>query len=90
LTYTKAKEQGIATAQLPIGKFLQMDSRKVLTVNQMIDILLNYGQTSSWEVAFRAVIPKRKKAQLKETEEKQDEEHKEGDVADENVRSEGL
>eukprot|EP01127_Copromyxa_protea_P005878 TRINITY_DN1570_c0_g1_i2.p1 TRINITY_DN1570_c0_g1~~TRINITY_DN1570_c0_g1_i2.p1 ORF type:complete len:210 (-),score=64.06 TRINITY_DN1570_c0_g1_i2:162-791(-) len=76
LTYDKAKEQGIETAQLPIGKFLQMDSRKVLTVNQMIDILLSYGQTGSWETAFRSVIPKRKKACLKDASKAEEEETK--------------
>lgn len=39
-----------------------METRKVLTVNQMVEILVNYGQSKSWETAFHAAIPKRKKA----------------------------
>jgi hypothetical protein len=33
ITYKIAEEQGIATAQLPIGEYLHMATRKVLTVN---------------------------------------------------------
>jgi len=36
LTHRQATERGIATVKLPIGEYLQGDSRKVLTVNQGI------------------------------------------------------
>lgn len=61
----KAVSQEIETGQLPIGKYMQIASRKVLTVNQVFDIMINYEKTHSWEHAFQAVIPKRKKAELK-------------------------
>ena len=32
LTLDKANKEGIKTARLPIGKFLEMSERKVLTV----------------------------------------------------------
>lgn len=37
-----------------------MPSRKVLTVNQVFDILLEWVEHRDWEKAFYAVIPKRK------------------------------
>lgn len=33
ITYKRAQEQGISHAQLPLGVFVKMNSRKVLAVN---------------------------------------------------------
>lgn len=60
ITLNKATAQNIATAQLPIGKYLHLNSRKVLTVNQIVEILLNYDVTKNWETAFLKTIPQRK------------------------------
>ncbi|KAJ1974936.1 tRNA (guanine(9)-N(1))-methyltransferase [Dimargaris verticillata] len=60
LTFKKAQEQGIATAQLPIGDHLKMASRKVLTVNQVLDILLHVLDTKDWKQSLMTVIPPRK------------------------------
>jgi len=57
----KAKSQGIRTARLPIGVFLnELPTRKVLTVNQVCDILLYWIATRDWKAAFHAVVPPRK------------------------------
>ncbi|KAG6828658.1 hypothetical protein H0H92_007127 [Tricholoma furcatifolium] len=61
LCLNKAQESGIRTARLPIGRYLAaLPTRKVLTVNQVFEILLKWVETKDWEQAFYSVIPKRK------------------------------
>ncbi|KAI8061711.1 guanine-1-methyltransferase-domain-containing protein [Gongronella butleri] len=60
LCQKKAAAQGIATAQLPIGDYIQMASRKVLTVNQVYEIMLKWIEHRDWQKAFQEVIPQRK------------------------------
>ena len=37
-----------------------MPTRKVLTVNQVFDIMIKYNECQDWRLAFETVIPKRK------------------------------
>ncbi|KAG7447522.1 uncharacterized protein BT62DRAFT_993212 [Guyanagaster necrorhizus] len=61
LCLDKAKESGIRTACLPIGRYLEnLPTRKVLTVNQVFEIMLKWVETRDWETSLYAVIPKRK------------------------------
>ncbi|CAO3611714.1 unnamed protein product [Cunninghamella echinulata] len=60
LCQEKATKQGIATAQLPIGDYIQMASRKVLTVNQVYEIMIKWVEYRDWEKAFLDIIPQRK------------------------------
>jgi tRNA (guanine9-N1)-methyltransferase len=60
LTAKLAAERGIATARLPIGDYVHLASRKVLTINHVFEILLEYLATGSWSKAFFKVIPERK------------------------------
>ncbi|KAG6891705.1 hypothetical protein C0992_010108 [Termitomyces sp. T32_za158] len=61
LCLNKAKLSGVRTARLPIGRYLaSLPTRKILTVNQVFEILLKWVETRSWEEALYAVIPKRK------------------------------
>ena len=47
----KAIKDAIRTARLPIGKYVsEMKSRKVLTVNQVVEILVKWTETRDWEI----------------------------------------
>nr|XP_056711141.1 tRNA methyltransferase 10 homolog A [Euleptes europaea] len=86
ITYKRAQELGISHAQLPLGIFVKMNSRKVLAVNHVFEIILAYLEKRVWEEAFFTVLPPRKGAKplkeitdasmckLKESVEVQDEE----------------
>ncbi|CEG84047.1 Putative tRNA (Guanine-N1)-methyltransferase [Rhizopus microsporus] len=60
LCKNKADEQGIKTARLPIGDYLKISSRKVLTVNHVVEIMIKWLDCRNWEQAFLEVIPERK------------------------------
>lgn len=60
LCYQRAQERGFAHAQLPIGQYVKMSTRKVLTINHVFEILLTYSITKDWKDAFFKVLPNRK------------------------------
>ncbi|XP_066488233.1 tRNA methyltransferase 10 homolog A isoform X2 [Tiliqua scincoides] len=62
ITYKRAQELGISHAQLPLGIFVKMNSRKVLAVNHVYEIILAYLEKRNWEEAFFTVLPQRKGA----------------------------
>lgn len=84
LCYKRACEMGIPTAKLPIGEYMTMQSRTVLAVNHVVEIMLKWLVTGDWGEAFLSVIPKRKEAKLKtkKGEEKQGEEDDSEDEAE--------
>ncbi|KYO37983.1 tRNA methyltransferase 10 homolog A [Alligator mississippiensis] len=62
ITYRKALEEGINHAQLPLGNFVKMNTRKVLAVNHVFEIILAYLEKRDWKEAFFSVLPQRKGA----------------------------
>jgi tRNA (guanine9-N1)-methyltransferase len=65
ICYKSAMDRGIKTAKLPIGEFLEMSSRYVLTTNHVNEIMLRWLELGDWGEAFMKVIPKRKGGSLK-------------------------
>ncbi|CAG7556596.1 unnamed protein product [Fusarium equiseti] len=68
LCYKRARAHGIRTARLPIGQYMVMQSRAVLTTNHVVEIMLKWLEYENWGDAFMSVIPKRKGGQLKQQE----------------------
>ncbi len=65
ICYKRAMDRGMKTAKLPIGEYMQMDSRFVLTTNHVLEIMLRWLELGNWGEAFERVIPKRKGGVLK-------------------------
>lgn len=72
---SQSPEHNIQTAKLPIGEYMTMQSRSVLAVNHVVEIMLKYMETGDWGKAFLHVIPKRKEAKLKGTADKKHKSH---------------
>jgi tRNA (guanine9-N1)-methyltransferase len=66
ICYKRATEQGVKTAKLPIGEYLQMASRSVLATNHVVEIMLKWLELKDWGEAFMQVMPKRKGGILKQ------------------------
>uniref|UniRef100_A0A0N4ZYN1 tRNA (guanine(9)-N(1))-methyltransferase n=1 Tax=Parastrongyloides trichosuri TaxID=131310 RepID=A0A0N4ZYN1_PARTI len=60
LTLDIANKAGIKHAKLPIGDYMKLKTRNVLTINQVYEIILRYTESKNWEKAFFDVIPRRK------------------------------
>jgi tRNA (guanine9-N1)-methyltransferase len=65
-TYNRAVALGVATARLPIDEHLHaMAATKVLTVNHVFELLLQYRQhKGDWKAALQEVLPSRKEAKF--------------------------
>jgi tRNA (guanine9-N1)-methyltransferase len=69
ICYRRAVALGIPTAKLPIGEYMVMQSRTVLAVNHVVEIMLRWLEEGDWGTAFERVIPKRKGGVLRGKEE---------------------
>ncbi|UMM29199.1 hypothetical protein L5515_011682 [Caenorhabditis briggsae] len=65
LCHRIAKEKGFGHARLPLDEHLLMKSRRVLTINQVYEILVHWSVHKDWKAALLSIIPERKNAQLK-------------------------
>ncbi|VDL77609.1 unnamed protein product [Nippostrongylus brasiliensis] len=67
LCYEQAVRLGYGHARLPIDEFVEMKTRKVLTINHVFEILAHFSDHGDWEKAFFTVIPPRKGMMKKES-----------------------
>ena len=71
ISHKLALNHNIATARLPIEKFLNMKTRKVLTIDHVFRILGSITEGQTWQEALLGVLPPRKGAiVIQEAEEK--------------------
>lgn len=95
ICYQTAMDKGIKTAKLPIGDYMQMQSRFVLATNHVSEIMVRWLECGDWGQSFMRVMPKRKGGVLKDvkTEQEQELEHdgieEESDSDDEKVLESG-
>ncbi|KAI4146150.1 MAG: hypothetical protein LQ340_006029 [Diploschistes diacapsis] len=68
ICYKRARDKGVKTTKLPISRYMEMNSRFILTTNHVYEIMLKWLETKDWGEAFMAVMPKRKGASLKSKE----------------------
>lgn len=66
ICYKRAMDRGFKTAKLPIGDYMKMASRFVLTTNHVVEIMLKWLDMGDWAKAFVEVIPQRKGGVLKD------------------------
>lgn len=82
--YKSAVGNGVKTARLPIGDYIQMDSRQVLTTNHVVEIMVRWLELGDWGKAFMQVLPQRKGGMLRGQEQEQQEEQEEQEQAEAN------
>ena len=66
ICYQRACDHQVKTAKLPIGDYIKLSSRHVLTTNHVHEIMLKWLELRDWAQAFMAVIPQRKGGALKD------------------------
>jgi tRNA (guanine9-N1)-methyltransferase len=66
ICYKSACDKVVKTAKLPIGEYMEMQSRYVLATNHVVEIMLRWLEDGDWGEAFLGVMPKRKGGRLKE------------------------
>lgn len=60
LSLAKAKKYGLRMAKFPLDRYYTFQGGKCLTINQVIDILLEMKISNDWKKALSKAVPKRK------------------------------
>lgn len=62
LCLAEANRLKILHARLPVSKYIEMQTRKVLTINHVVGILGEFTISEDWEKSFLTILPRRKGA----------------------------
>ena len=62
LCFTRAEEAGVRHARLPIKKYVELADRAVLTINQVVQIMVEMYNQKDWKKVLDQVLPPRKRA----------------------------
>ncbi|KAK4611673.1 tRNA (guanine(9)-N1)-methyltransferase [Fulvia fulva] len=65
ICHKRATKAGVRTAKLPIGEYMELQSRKVLATNHVNEIMVKWLECGDWGEAFMKAIPKRKGGKLR-------------------------
>jgi ribonuclease P protein 1 len=60
LSVAKAKKHGIRMAKFPLDRYYTFQGGKCLTINQVVDILLEMKNSNDWKKALSSALPRRK------------------------------
>ncbi|KAJ3275349.1 tRNA methyltransferase 10 [Terramyces sp. JEL0728] len=66
LCFQEAEKYKIGHGRLPIGEYIKLGTRKVLTINHVVAIMGEYVNHKDWKEAFLRILPARKGAAAKE------------------------
>lgn len=90
LCHKLAVERGIAHARLPLDDYIRLQTRRVLTINHVFEILLEFVNAGDWCKAFMTVIPERKGIAVKQSCREQSASDSEADGDSENEQVEAC
>ena len=57
-TRLRAESHGVRTARLPLDRYIRVARLKLLPINQVFQILLDFNRTGSWELAIVNNVPR--------------------------------
>lgn len=66
MCHNLAVEKGIRTARLPLGEYIEMNRRKVLSILHVFEIVGGVAQNRPWQEVIMEVLPSRNQAKLKQ------------------------
>uniref|UniRef100_A0A1B0AM18 tRNA (guanine(9)-N(1))-methyltransferase n=1 Tax=Glossina palpalis gambiensis TaxID=67801 RepID=A0A1B0AM18_9MUSC len=75
--HARATKAGLRTARLPLGEYVDMKTRAVLSTFHVFEILIRVAEGNSWTDAILQTVPPRKGAKAKVLQNGRKDEHKE-------------